>query len=270
VLVDRIIYAQGHSFYVVHRPGGRRSIWFVHGLGCWSASWIRALDHPALGDWGLYVPDLPGFGRTPPLDDPNIGRLAAALNALIAQVEGEDGAVAVVAHSLGGEVTTHIAQREPGWLKAFVNVEGNLDTSNTTVGRAVAEADDFNRWFDAFADELYRHGADGYVPLRHVHAGLLMCDRPTFRRVALDAYRLAREDPPGQRYAALTVPRIYFRGTDFPDEAAQFLLDRGLAVEVFEGSGHFPMLDAADDFFPRLSGWLSSTWRPPDYRSRAV
>jgi pimeloyl-ACP methyl ester carboxylesterase len=86
-----------------------------------------------------------------------------------------------------------------------------------------------------------------------------MCDRATFERVALDAYRLATEDPPGQRYAALRVPRIYFRGTDFPDEAAQFLVERDLAVEVFGGSGHFPTLDAPNECFGRLSRWLSGT-----------
>jgi pimeloyl-ACP methyl ester carboxylesterase len=144
-------------------------------------------------------------------------------------------------------------------LEVSSTFEGNVNLSNTSVGRAVAETDDFDRWFDAFADELYRHGVDGYFPLRHVHAGLLMCDRATFERVAVDAYRLATKDPPGQRYAALSIPRVYFRGADFPAEAAQFLEEQDLAVEVFDGSGHFPMLDAPDEFYGRLSRWLSGT-----------
>jgi pimeloyl-ACP methyl ester carboxylesterase len=121
-VAHRIVHAHGHPFYVVHRPGARRSIWFVHGLGGWSASWSPALDHSALQGWQVYVPDLPGFGRTPPLDEPDIGRLAEALSDPIAQSEGDDGNVVIVGHSLGGELATHIAQREPPWLGGFVNV----------------------------------------------------------------------------------------------------------------------------------------------------
>jgi pimeloyl-ACP methyl ester carboxylesterase len=76
--------------------------------------------------------------------------------------------------------------------------------------------------------------------------------------LALDTYRMAVEDPPGEHFVRLPIPHLYYRGTDFRPEAAEFLAKRDVPSEVFEGSGHFPMLDACDDFYQRLERWLGT------------
>jgi pimeloyl-ACP methyl ester carboxylesterase len=255
--MQRLSDVNGHPVHFLHREGtSALKVWFVHGLGGWSATWQRALDHPAMDDWDIYVPDLPGFGRTPPSGDRSLASYAALLGGLISKVTG-DAPVALVGHSLGGTVGTLLADARPAWLVGLVNVEGNLIAANAPVSKAVTEASDFDAWFESFADNLYRHGVDGYPPLRHVHAGLLLCDRTTFHALALDQYRLAVDDPPGECFARLPVPHVYYRGTDFPPEAVEFLAERGVPCEVFTGSGHFPMLDAHDDFYRRLNDWLT-------------
>jgi pimeloyl-ACP methyl ester carboxylesterase len=255
--MHRLSDVNGHPVHLLHRERtSALKVWFVHGLGRWSATWQRALDRPAMEQWDIYIPDLPGFGRTPPSGDDSVASYAALLGELILKVTG-DAPVALVGHSLGGAMATLLADTRPTWLRSVVNVGGNLTAVNTTVGKAVTEASDFDAWFEQFADNLYRHGVDGYPPLRHVHAGLLLCDRATFRALALDAYRLAMDDPPGRRFARLPMPHVYYRGTDFPPEAVEFLAEHGVPCEVFQGSGHFPMLDAHDEFYRRLNDWLS-------------
>lgn len=255
-----IVDVAGRPVHLLRAEGSSPQIlWFLHGLGCWSGTWSAAFDHSSVAGSSIYVPDLPGFGRTPPLKDSSLSSFASLLERLIEQ-ESRGREAIVIAHSLGGAVATVLAEREPAWLRGLINVEGNLTAANTVVGRMAAEADDFSAWMHAFMDDLYRHGADDYLPLRHVYAGFLLSDPTTFRAVAVDAYRQATTDPStGARFAALPQPCAYFRGTDFPDEAARFLEERHIPVEVFDGSGHFPMLDAAGAFYERLSEWVAST-----------
>lgn len=248
-----IVDLDGSPVHVVRRPGDAAlAVWLVHGLAGWSATWEHAFTHPAMQAWELYVPDLPGFGRTPAAGPRTLAGLASGLARLVETVTpGAD--VVLVGHSMGGAVATLVGDGAPPWLAGIVNVEGNLLPANASVGRAVSEATDFPTWFVGFADELYRHGVEGYLPLRHVHAGLLLGDRETFRDIALDLLR----SPVGDRYVRLRAPHVYVHGSDFLPEAAEFLDQHDLSVEVMEGSGHYPMLDAPDRFYPWLADWLA-------------
>lgn len=254
----KIVRSGGQWFHLLHRPGNRPvSAWFVHGLGDWSAAWRGAFEHPALAGRELVIVDLPGFGRTPAEagNPPGLERMASRLSDLVSETVGE-GRVILVGHSMGGVIGTLIAETRPRWLAGLVNVEGNLTIADCTISARVAGATDFARWYEKFADTVYREGVEKRA-LRHYHAGLFLVDRPTFLSASRDLVRLSTGGEIGKRYAALSVPRVYFYGTAEFDEASRKLLEeRGLAREGFEGAGHWVMGDAQDDFYRRLGDWI--------------
>lgn len=248
-----VVDVEGCPVHVTRGAGDSAlKVWLVHGLAGWSATWQAVIEHPVMQRWDLYVPDLPGSGRTPAGGHQSLTDLASTLTRLIERVTG-DAPVALVGHSMGGVVATLVADSRPKWLTGLMNVEGNLVAASATVGRAVSEAADFTTWFEQFAEDIYRHGVEGYLPLRQVHAGLLLCDRELFRSLGVELYR----SPVGETFVRLTVPHVYVRGTDYPDEALEFLDQHDVEVDVFDGSGHFPMLDAPDAFCTALDRWLS-------------
>ena len=252
-VTHEVVDVGGCPVHLTRRAGDSElKVWLVHGLGGWSATWRLVLEHPAMQGWDVYVPDLPGSGRSPASGHRSLGDLAGTVTRLVEMVTG-DAPVALVGHSMGGTLGTLVAADRPPWLTALMNVEGNLVTASATVGRLITETDDFAAWFEKFADDIYRHGVEGYLPLRQVHAGFLLCDREQFRSLGIELYR----EPVGETFVGLTVPHVYVRGTDFPAEAAEFLDQHDVEVDIFDGSGHFPMLDAPDAFCTALDRWLS-------------
>lgn len=91
----------------------------VHGLGGSHMNW--ALAGGAFADKGrVLAVDLPGFGRTEPLERVTIGRMHAALERFIDKTC--KGPVVLVGHSMGGVVSVLHAALRPETVRALVLV----------------------------------------------------------------------------------------------------------------------------------------------------
>ncbi|MES2980071.1 MAG: alpha/beta hydrolase [Pseudomonadota bacterium] len=91
------------------RQGSGKPLLLVHGLGSNGRSWSPVLDRLA-ADRELIVVDLPGFGKSPPLEGRNtIPALADALSEFLSaeQLMGVDAA----GHSMGGRLVLELARR---------------------------------------------------------------------------------------------------------------------------------------------------------------
>ncbi|MEJ7797184.1 MAG: alpha/beta hydrolase [Solirubrobacteraceae bacterium] len=91
------------------RRGHGRPLLLVHGLGGSTRSWETIADALA-AERELVIVDLPGFGRTPPLNGaPTIAALTDALEGFLAEqsLEGVD----VVGSSMGARLALELARR---------------------------------------------------------------------------------------------------------------------------------------------------------------
>ncbi len=107
----------------------------VHGLGTSGASLVRPMLAlgPAVDPW---APDLPGFGATStPEHALDLAELADGLVGWM-DVVGLDR-VAMMGHSLGCQVLTHVAIRHPGRISRAVLVGPTLDPTAASVVRQV-------------------------------------------------------------------------------------------------------------------------------------
>lgn len=130
--LTRTVVATADGTVVVHHRVGRDPLFLLHGVaGSWTTwtPFLRAAR--GVGDRGLVLVDLPGWGSSPapavPLDvDASARVLVAVLDALGVP------AVDVVGHSMGAFVALHLAVTTPARVRSVALVSG------TTVATASA------------------------------------------------------------------------------------------------------------------------------------
>lgn len=109
---------------VVHHRAGPDPLLLLHGVaGSWS-TWTPLL-HAAdgIGDRGLVLVDLPGWGSSPAPDGPlGLDAVTGAVSAVLGALGL--GAVDVVGHSMGAFVGLHLAVVAPERVRSLALVSG--------------------------------------------------------------------------------------------------------------------------------------------------
>jgi pimeloyl-ACP methyl ester carboxylesterase len=119
------------------RPGSGPTILYIHGLGCSKADFMEMTSAPDLQSFRLVSADSPGCGdstydESHPL---NIDGVVELIGQFVAHV-GLDRFL-LVGGSMGGLVALLYAERNPGKIAGFVNVEGNLAAEDCMFSRSV-------------------------------------------------------------------------------------------------------------------------------------
>jgi pimeloyl-ACP methyl ester carboxylesterase len=256
--------------------GDGEPVVFVHGLaGCWR-NWLENLPHFGQRHRAIAI-DLPGFGDSPmpdwPISMPAYGRM---LNELCERL-GLERVAALVGNSMGGFVATEAVNEEPGRYQRLVLV--------SAAGVSLSEAK--GRRFEASARTIkaaapFFLNADRPVWLK----------RPQGRRAAfgwvmrspekLRPELLAEQVKPGlnsagfvpslasmvgydtrPRLTEIAIPTLLVWGLSdriVPVEAAlryHRLIPRS-RLEIFERTGHVPMLERPARFNALLDEFLAS------------
>lgn len=96
----------------------------VHGFGEDGSVWED--QYNAFPDHKLLIPDLPGTGKSDPIDDMSMEGIAEALREMIVHEtaalyfkEGEPDSVVMIGHSMGGYITLAFAEKHAEMLKGF-------------------------------------------------------------------------------------------------------------------------------------------------------
>jgi pimeloyl-ACP methyl ester carboxylesterase len=233
----------------------------VHGAAQDTVSW--RFQVPALAEAGYraLALDLPGHGKSALGPDGAIADLAVyaeVVRAFLAALDLSD--VVVVGHSMAGGIGLHAALREPARFAGVVPVDGAGFTNRT--------------YNDDFFD-LVRHNPQDWFEVNF--RTICSPSTPAARvdEIAFDVSRCAPEVAwsdiaayarldLSEALGDLSVPVTFLHGADdwsiTPEMAEQTLaLCTGTrtAIEVLEGTGHFPHTEAPDRFNPALLRALS-------------
>ena len=251
----------------------------VHGMAGTCESWREVIE-PLARDHTVIASDMPGHGASEPgSGDYSIGALAAGLRDLLLAL-GHDRAT-IVGHSLGGGVAMQFAYQYPEMVERLALVSsGGLGPEVSPVLRAAAlpGADLFigaTASVGSQVGSLVGRGL-GLLGLRpdpdvaevaRSYASLSDSDR----RAAFLATVHAVIGTGGQRidaadrlYLAEAVPVLIVWGADdsiIPvshGEAAYEAIP-GSRLEIFEGVGHVPQLEAPGRFITALERFLEET-----------
>jgi pimeloyl-ACP methyl ester carboxylesterase len=271
-----------HGHDVRYRRGGDGdTVLLIHGLAGSSRTW-RATQPSLARTHDVIAPDLLGHGESAkPMGDYSLGAFASGLRDLLAVLEVPSATI--VGHSFGGGVAMQLAYQHPelcdrlvlvgsgglgrevSWLLRLVTLPGAEHLMPLVFPRLVADrGDDLNRMLSRAGVRAPRLGEmwRSYASL----AGT--ADRKAFVRTirgviepggqtvnALDRLYLASHLPTlivwGERDDIIPVAHAH---------AAHEAIS-GSRLQILEGVGHFPHVEAPERFLSVLTEFLEST--PP-------
>ena len=272
--------AKLHGRLVTYAEAGTGPVLLlIHGMGGSYENW-RAVIDPLARHHTIVAPDLPGHGRSATgAGDYSLGALAATLRDLLISL-GHDSAT-LVGHSLGGGVAMQLSYQFPELAERLVLVSsGGLGPEVSPVLRAAA-LPGANLFIAATAGMgrlsapmvgrgLASIGLRPTVDVAEVARGYgSLADRD--RRAAFLATLRSVIDSRGQRvdatdrlYLAASVPVLLIWGSRDPiipvrhGERAHEAIP-GSRLEIFDGVGHVPHLEAPARFVAALEEFMEQT-----------
>ena len=256
-----LLHPVEHGMVLRERPAAspRGTLLLVHGLGESGLCFEGLFEAPALADWHLLVPDLPGYGRSPWPPEP-LG-LAGHADHLAAWLESRGAPpVVVVGHSLGGVIALLLTERHPARVRALVDVDGNKSAADCTFSGQVAGqplAEFRAGGFDRLRAAVHEAGRDDPAQ-RGYHVSLRLADPATFHRDSRELYDLSVGETLAARLAALPQPHRYVAGGPggASPRSLELLRAAGVPFDVVAPSGHWPFIDQPAGFLAVLRAFL--------------
>lgn len=284
-----------HGHEVSYRHGGEgEAVLLIHGMAGSSRTW-KDVTTRLVADHTVVAPDLLGHGESAkPMGDYSLGAFASGVRDLLSVI-GVDR-VTVVGQSLGGGVAMQLAYQHPELLDRLVLVgSGGLGREVswmlrllTLPGAELMMPVLFPSFVAARGTEVSRslHQRGIHSPrigeMWRAYASLSGAqNRGAFLRTLRSVV-----DPGGQTvsamdrlYLAAAVPTMIVWGDQdhiIPVEHAHAAHEaiKGSRLEILEGCGHFPHVEAPERFVEVLRDFMATTepaaTRPDDYRDLLV
>jgi len=266
--------------------GAGRPLVMVHGLGGSSLNWMAVGPEIANSHHAIAI-DLAGFGQTPLFQrSAAVGRNAELVHEFIEKVIGEP--VAIMGNSMGGHIAILEAAAQPAWVSEMILVDPAIPGDHVTrpepARLGVMAALTVPGLAEILLDRRVRVlGPEGLV---HETLGLVCADPsrvppdvveahirltserarlgPQNGRAFLQASRsigLRMADPRfWLQVARVRAPTLIIHGSLdrlIPLAAARELARRrpDWTLDVLDGVGHVPMMEAPDMFIAALNAW---------------
>ncbi len=251
----------------------------IHGMGGNFENWQAAIE-PLARNHTVIAPDLPGHGQSAPGGgDYSIGALAAGLRDLLLALDHQRATL--VGHSLGGGIAMQFAYQFPEMVERLVLVSsGGLGREVSPILRAAAlpGADLFisatagvgARVGSALAGGLAAIGLRPNADIAEVARGYASLADPKRRAAFLGTVHSVigtggqRVNASDRLYLAEAMPVLIVWGARDPiipahhGEHAHRNIP-GSRLEVLEGVGHLPQLEAPSRFVAVLERFLAET-----------
>ena len=260
----------------------------VHGMGGGYENWREVIE-PLARRHTVIAPDLPGHGASAPGNgDYSVGALAVGLRDLLLAL-GHDRAT-LVGHSLGGGIAMQLAYQFPELAERLVLVSsGGLGPEVSVALRAVALPGS-ELWIAITARAAGWIGPTvgrGLAAARfrpspataEVARGYVSLSDSVRRSAFLATLRSVinvsgqRIDASDRLYLTAGIPTLILWGADDPvipashGERAHAAIV-GSRLEIFDGVGHIPQLEAPERFVAELERFLKET-KPARFDARA-
>jgi len=231
-------------------------IWFLHGFGESSFSFMEAFESDLAEEFALLAPDLPGFGVTPPYRDQITPEGAAKVTASLIRQISEGKRIVLVGHSLGSVVATHLAQILGARVAGLFSVEGNLTPADGFFSAKAGEFEDAEAFYRYFFPIVYEQtvGSDEY---QRYMASVRVASPEALLAWGKASARFGNRGVFGADFAALECPKLYYWGEQSTTEETQRLLaQKKIPHRSYRGAGHWPMVTTPQSFYSAVRRFI--------------
>lgn len=235
---------------------GPRPVVLIHGAAQDSVSWRFVGPELARHGYRALAIDLPGHGKSSlPAEGPigDLGLYSDHLAEIVPHLA--DGPVALVGHSMAGGILLQLALRHPRLVSGLVILDGT-GFAHGTYNDAYLSVINHNpsAWFEV----NFRAICSLATPSERVEEIAFDVQRCPSAVAWHDIAAYARLDLRGS-LDAVRCPVVFLHGADdwsitpqMARETAAECRNAATRVEVLEGTGHFPHVEAPDLLLPKL------------------
>lgn len=263
----------GHDIFVRFRinGNGRIPVFFIHGIGESGRCFFDAFGLAKKYD--IIVPDLLGFGKSEKVKDSPDYSFSSQVK-ILREIMGLFGLkdMVLVGHSYGGVLGTFLCgDDDKGRIKKFVNVEGCITRDTLVLSTSAANAfedckgdvSEFGKWLreGGFRKSVLEDN-ESPSAIKYFDS-VTECDPEAFAQTAAEFIkRTEGEDEQGNNeisvaYKRLELTRIYCVGArPVMDLTKSFLSRNNLEWRGFDVASHWVMLDAKEEFYAFLDGFI--------------
>lgn len=236
---------------------GPDSFVFVHGLGASKNSFDRCFEMDAFRGFTLASIDLPGCGESGRSDDFSYSMKDQADIVLAWIRDLSLSRMILVGHSMGGVISLYLVEALGAQVKAFFNLEGNINPQDCTFSARVASSSwaDFKaRGFEEFKNSLQKSVRKTRLPgLENYYRNISRAYPLALYLSSVSLVKESCEGKLGQRFLSLPVRKCYVFGeTSTNLETKRFLDQHSISYFVVPESGHFMMDDRPNLFYSML------------------
>ena len=235
-------------------------VWCLHGVGESGIPFFPLLGSEVARRHRIVVPDLPGFGASPPLEKgaATFDRMVTHVQQLVAAFSGERR-IALVGHSIGAMIATEVARPINARVQALISIEGNLTPADAYLtGRAAAHSDP-GAYIQELLERIGAEAAAGEPGAAGLLASLHFADPATTWELARTAAARSTADRAGADFAAASCRKHYHDGErSLSAEARKLLAQHEIQSRAFPGVGHWLMVAAPDPFHRAILEDLSN------------
>jgi pimeloyl-ACP methyl ester carboxylesterase len=262
-----------HVYALLAGPAeATETIVFLHGLGGSQSTWASVLGD-FVGTYRIAALDLPGHGASdkpePAAFDYSVPSLAATVGEAVEKLELSPSVI--VGHSLGGAAAMQLALDRPSLVRALVLVDSaglGAEVSGELLDRAEAEPsrEEARKLLELFFENqrfILERGIDEMHATRSApgaDAAVKAFAASAFSRSGQNVNyldRLGELEAPvlivwGELDRVLPATHAVAANTALPTSR----------LEIMEGVGHVPQVEAAPTFVAIVNRWLASLPRP--------
>ena len=246
----------GFDLDVAYRLEGRdldNCVFMIHGMGCFKENFDGAFHY--LAGQTLLAVDLPGYGdSSKPQGFSYAIQDYAALCQLLLDTLGIRN-VHVVGHSMGAATATLLAERLGDRALSLSNIDGRPIVDDLDPAAALIT----DTPYDEFVDTVYDQMLAGLKPVDpRFHSFFSKTNADVIHKSGNSHHALAVTHEILNLFNKLELPKSFVYGEHLVPKATIAALENTEIIEI-SNSAHFMMLDNPEEFYDKLSEFLSLT-----------
>jgi len=238
------------------RKATEDTILYLHGLGTSKEDFLPAKNIDLLRKFNLVSFDFPGCGQSS--YDPKVSLSIDDLVAITDEVAKklELNSFHLIGHSMGGLTALLYAKSNPGKVKSFINVEGNLAPVDCRVFSEYVcnyptDVDE-KKFFLDFKNQI---GNNGHLEFDKFLSNLeKKVTYNAIRQYCQSIFSYCLKTDLLSYFKVLNLPKMFIYGEENNDlPYIGQLNEQGVAVSEIPGSNHFPFYSNPETFFNEVA-----------------